>query len=222
MVPERSKKRIYGNLIAETSFGYRLFLYQGADFGPGRVVPEKGRFPSHPFPMARTLPLLDAAQRREFDSPPKFTLDQRQLFFSLPEWAEPILRAMSAAHMRGGFLLQLGYFKASGRFFPVERFAAADRVYVQQHYRLGTVDWSGYDNKASFRHRPVLLHHFGVAPFDQVQPGVLRQVTHFARQQMNPVAVFHTAADYQLLRGTWDFSVRDSLTRVFSDQAGSC
>ena len=81
--------------------------------------------------MARTLPLLDAAQRREFDSPPKFTLAQRQLFFSLPEWAAPVLRAMSAAHMRGGFILQLGHFKASGRFFTVDRFTAVDRAYVQ-------------------------------------------------------------------------------------------
>ena len=145
--------------------------------------------------MARTLPLLDAAQRREFDSPPKFTLAQRQLCFSLPEWAAPVLRAMSAAHMRGGFILQLGHFKASGRFFTVDRFTAVDRAYVQHQHRLGAVDWSRYDTKASFRHRPLLLHHFGVAPFDQVQPGVLRQVTHFARQQMNPVAVFRTAAD---------------------------
>lgn len=124
--------------------------------------------------MARSLPLLDAAQRREFDSPPKFTTTQRQLFFSLPQWAEPVLRAMSAAHMRGGFLLQLGYFKASGRFFAVERFTAADRTYVQQQHRLGAVDWSRYDKKASFRHRPLLLHHFGVQPFEQVQSGVLR------------------------------------------------
>ena len=163
---------------------------------PLGILQQPRTFSNHPFLIARTLPLLDAAQRREFDSPPKFTLAQRQLFFSLPEWAEPILRAMSTAHMRGGFLLQLGYFKASGRFFTVERFIAADRVYVQQHYRLGAVDWSGYDNKTSFRHRPLLLHHFGVAPFEQVQLGVLRQVTHFARQQMNPVAVFRTVADY--------------------------
>lgn len=74
--------------------------------------------------------MLDAAQRRAFDFPPKFRLAQQQLFFSLPEWAEPLLRAMSAAHMRGGFFLQLGYFKASSRFFTVERFTAADRVYV--------------------------------------------------------------------------------------------
>ena len=90
--------------------------------------------------MARTLPLLDAAQRREFDSPPKFTLAQRQLFFSLPEWAAPVLRAMNAAHVRGGFILQLGYFKASGRFFTVDRFTAVDRAYVQQQHWLGAVD----------------------------------------------------------------------------------
>jgi len=35
--------RIYGTLIAETSFGYRLFLYRGANFGQDWVVPEKGR-----------------------------------------------------------------------------------------------------------------------------------------------------------------------------------
>lgn len=92
--------------------------------------------------MARTLPLLDAAQRREFDSPPRFTSAQRQIFFSLPEWAELLLRAMSAPHMRGGFVLQLGYFKASGRFFSVERFAAAQRAYVQHYHRLAAVEWS--------------------------------------------------------------------------------
>lgn len=124
--------------------------------------------------MARTLPLLDAAQRRLFDSPPRFTTAQQQVFFSLPEWALPLLRAMRAAHMRGSLLLQLGYFKASGRFFAVERFAAADRAYVQQHHQLGQVDWRRYDNKASFRHCPLLLYHFGVAPFEDVQPGVLR------------------------------------------------
>ena len=41
--------RIYGILIGETSFGYWGFLYPGADFGLGRVVPEKGRFRTTPF-----------------------------------------------------------------------------------------------------------------------------------------------------------------------------
>ena len=33
-------------------------------------------------------------------------------------------------------------------------------------------------------------------PFEQAEAAVRQQVTHFARQQMNPVAVFHSAADY--------------------------
>ena len=166
--------------------------------------------------MARTLPLLDATQRREFDYPPKFTAPQRSFFFSLPEWAEPLLRTMNMPHMRGGFLLQLGYFKASGRFFSAERFAAADRAYVQHRYALGEVDWLRYERVASFRHRTLLLHHFGVASFEEVQSQVLQQVTHFARQQMNPVAVFRTAADY-LLAHRWEVPTYATLAGMVTE-----
>ncbi|SHM24284.1 Tn3 family transposase [Hymenobacter psychrotolerans] len=166
--------------------------------------------------MARTLPLLDAAQRREFDSPPKFTTPQRSFFFARPEWAEPLLRAMSAPHMRGGFLLQLGYFKATGRFFPVDRFVAADRTYVQQQLRLDSVDWTRYDVKAAFRHWPLVLHHLGILPFEQVASVALAQVTHFARQQMNPTAVFRSAVDY-LRAHRWEVPSYATLAGVVTE-----
>jgi len=166
--------------------------------------------------MARSLPLLDAAQRREFDSPPRFTTPQRSFFFLLPEWAEPLMRTMTTPHMRGGFLLQLGYFKACGRFFSAERFAAADRAYVQHRYALGEVVWPRYERVASFRHRTLLLHHFGVVSFEEVQPQVLQQVTHFARQQMNPVAVFRTTADY-LLAHRWEVPTYAMLAGVVTE-----
>ena len=146
--------------------------------------------------MARTLPLLDAAQRREFDQPPKLNLAQRQLFFALPDWASQFLQNLLAPHSRGGFVLQAGYFKATGRFFSAERFWAADRLYVQQLYQLGAVDWERYDRVTRAHHRQQILHHFGVTPFEEAQAEVLAQLTHFARHQMNPVAVFRTAADY--------------------------
>ena len=163
--------------------------------------------------MARTLPLLDAAQRRAFDYPPKFTAPQRPFFFSLPEWAEPLPCTRTPPHIRGGFLLQLGYFKARGRFFSAERFAAADRVYVPHRYALGGVNWPRYERGASFRRRTLLLHHFGDGSFEEVQSQVLPQVTHFARQQMNPVAVFRTAADY-LLAHRWEAPTYAALTGV--------
>lgn len=153
--------------------------------------------------MACTLPLLDAAQRQEFDYPPEFTTPRRSFFFSLPEWTEPLLRAMTTPHICDGFLLELGYFKASGRFFSAERFAASDRAYVQHQYALGEVEWLRFERVASFRHRTLFLHHFGDVSFKEVQPQVLQQVTRFARQQMNPVAVFRTTADY-LLAHRWE------------------
>ncbi len=146
--------------------------------------------------MARHLPLLDATQRRAFDQPPAFNPPQRHLFFALPDWATQFLATLLAPHSRGGFVLQVGYFKATGRFFPVDRFLLADQAYVQQRYRLGAVEWARYDKVTRFYHREHILQQFGVPPFEQVETAVRQQVTHFARQQMNPVAVFHSAADY--------------------------
>ncbi|GAA4394137.1 Tn3 family transposase [Hymenobacter koreensis] len=146
--------------------------------------------------MARHLPLLDATQRRAFDQPPVFNPPQRQLFFALPDWAAQFLATLLAPHSRGGFVLQVGYFKATGRFFPADRFLPADQAYVQQRYRLGAVEWARYDKITRFYHREQILQQFGVPPFEQVEAAVRLQVTHFARQQMNPVAVFHSAADY--------------------------
>lgn len=146
--------------------------------------------------MARTLPLLDAALRREFDRPPLFNPTQRRLFFTLPEWANQVLATLVAPHSRGGFILQVGYFKAAGRFFLPDRFLAADQAYVGQRYELGEVDWTAYEKVTRFHHRQLILQHFGVRPFEQVGTTLLRQLTHLARQQMNPVAVFRAAADF--------------------------
>ena len=90
--------------------------------------------------MARHLPLLDATQRRTFDQPPAFNQPQRQLIFALPDWAAQFLGTLLAPHSRGGFVLQVGYFKAAGRFFPADRFLLADQAYVQQRYHLGAVE----------------------------------------------------------------------------------
>ena len=146
--------------------------------------------------MARHLPLLDATQRRAFDQPPPFNRSQRQLFFVLPDWAAQFLDTLLAPHSRGGFVLQVGYFKATGRFFPADRFLVADQGYVQQRHHLGEVEWARYDKATRFHHRQHILQQFGVLSFEQAEAAVRQQVTHFARQQMNPVAVFHSAADY--------------------------
>ena len=74
------------------------------------------------------IKVLDPTQSREFDKPPKFSYPQRKIMFSLPHWAELELREMQTDLTRLGFILQLGYFKASGRFFKMNTFQKGKKI----------------------------------------------------------------------------------------------
>ena len=45
--------------------------------------------------------------------------------------ATQVLGSLVMPHSRGGFVLQVGYFQATGRFFSTDQFKAADGAYVQ-------------------------------------------------------------------------------------------
>lgn len=147
--------------------------------------------------MARIITILDEAQRREFDRPPKFTYQQRKFFFTLPGWADDIRHELLTPHTQLGFILQVGYFKMTGRFFSPKYFTATDADYVRRHWRLMGADLDRYDGATIGRHRSLILANFGVTPFDEGQRAhTLEQATAYARRQMNPVAVFRSTADY--------------------------
>jgi hypothetical protein len=114
--------------------------------------------------------LLDDAQRRAFDHPPKWTHAQRKLYCSLPHWAAQVLGSLMTSHSRGGFVLQVAYFQATGRFFPADRFRIADGAYVKPRYHLGNVEWERYDKATRFHHRQLILQQFGVAPSSRSKP----------------------------------------------------
>ena len=110
--------------------------------------------------------------------------------FALPQWVSP------AGLYRNTFVSlyrPAGYFKATGRFFPADRFRLADQAYGQQRHPLGAVEWARHDQGTRFHHRAHGLPQFGARPFEQAGAAGHLQVTHFARQQLNPVAVPHSA-----------------------------
>ena len=134
----------------------------------------------------------------------------------MPDWAAQVLGSLVTPHSRGGFVLQVGYFQATGRFFSTDWFRAADGAYMQQRYCLGGVEWARYGKATRFHHRQLILQQFGVVPFEQVEASVRAQVTHFARQQMNPVAVFRTAVDTLRAR-RWELPTYAALAGVVTE-----
>jgi hypothetical protein len=71
------------------------------------------------------LQLLTAAERAEFESPPVFSGAERHRYFQVPPSLDAILTTLRTPTNQIYFLLRLGYFRATGRFF-LEPYPAAD------------------------------------------------------------------------------------------------
>jgi hypothetical protein len=73
--------------------------------------------------MPTLRPVLEESHRLEFGCPPVFNTAQRKHFFQNSEETKPFLQILDSATNQVGFLIQLGYFRATRRFFPSRRFA---------------------------------------------------------------------------------------------------
>lgn len=70
--------------------------------------------------------MLEKAHQHEFENPPLFTRLQRQTCFQLDEQTKQLLKQLESPINQAGFLIQLGYFRATTRFFAPSRFRPKD------------------------------------------------------------------------------------------------
>ncbi len=79
------------------------------------------------------MPLIKILNRKDiktFNSPPEFNGEERKQFFYLPKWASDLVIKFRTPTNKTGFILQLGYFKATNRFFVAQKFYNSDVVFV--------------------------------------------------------------------------------------------
>ena len=73
--------------------------------------------------------ILTPAEYAAFETPPVFTTLERQRFFDLPPSLEHLLGTFRTPTNQLCFVLTLGYFKATNRFFA-RQFHDPDAIYV--------------------------------------------------------------------------------------------
>jgi hypothetical protein len=146
------------------------------------------------------IKVLDSTQSREFDKPPKFTYPQRKIIFSLPNWAETEVREMQTNLTKLGFIIQIGYFKVSGRFFKLDSFQKEDFLYIMRIHKFNGFDFDTFKSGYSFSlypHRQIILENFGVIPFDTIQKEKLYyEAVRLLKKQSNPRAVFYSLVSF--------------------------
>ena len=145
------------------------------------------------------LAILSSVEQHTFDKPPKFQKIDRPSYFALT----PDIRRLGFSKLRSpinrvGFVLQLGYFRATGKFFVAEDFRKRDIQYVYKMLELsGTIDASVYSETSSKNHRDTILELSGwVSPNESHEQKLITQLQWFIKQQLSPRKVFEALVEY--------------------------
>jgi hypothetical protein len=149
--------------------------------------------------MAYYKDILDEQTRNEFERPPLLDYQLRKHFFAVPAWLEELLDELSTDINRAGFLLQLGYFQATGRFFKATAFRKADVLYISQRKLrlLESIDLTLYPYSTLQRHQQQILKALGVMPFEGAARELCQQEAfQLVKQLIKPALVFGALAHF--------------------------
>ena len=145
------------------------------------------------------LKQLTSPERKKFDNPPAFSREERNLFFHLNAKTRRVVSSLKKVENRVGFVLQHGYFKASGRFYASEKFKQRDINFVLKALAIPSSQFSlqRYLSSTQFEHRKRILKHLSWSDFNHAAK---QKLTEHAKwhtgKQKRPKQVFLSLVDY--------------------------
>jgi len=139
-----------------------------------------------------TLNILSKEEIERFESPPWFTAEKRKYFFTIPDWAENTVKKFSTPASKIGFILQLGYFRATNKFYPKNLFCPQDLEFVQK--RLGFENiWreTEYSARMMQRHRLLILTKLNYKVFSPgATPALFAEAASMVEKQLRLKDIF--------------------------------
>ena len=143
---------------------------------------------------------ISAEERIRFDSPPVLTQQHRTILLDLPTWATTYMGQIQSSTNKIGFLLQLGYFRITNRFFVADRFEPDIINWLCARTQLdpNQIDLTKYTrSRTAFRHRETILAHLGYQAFDRThEQELLVEAQRLAHLQTRPALVLDALTGY--------------------------
>lgn len=137
------------------------------------------------------ISILPLSEKRLFDLPAKFSKDERNLYFSLTAEFKRTASRFKTHDARAGFMLQLAYFRANARFYPIESFRKRDIEYVQSILKCPKIDLTKYNSTIISRHRKKILSMLNWQDYDKEAKDLLVSYTHRqTNNQQKPKQIF--------------------------------
>ena len=142
------------------------------------------------------LTILTPAEKRQLDSPPQFTQQDRQRYFFMSGQLRSIVSRIRRQDNKIGFVLQWGYFCSRARFYPADQFKQRDIAYVKRLFKCDDVDLSNYAGTVVTRHRHRILETLDWQEADETDREQLyQQALRQARHQDFPQDIFSALVD---------------------------
>jgi TnpA family transposase len=112
--------------------------------------------------------IFNSLEEKEFELPPKFSSAERKQFFAISKSIEEVLQKLGTPTNKVFFLVTMGYFKATRKFFA-RQCVKADIEFVarQLEINLQEIHIKNYSKVTYLRHQKLILSHFGYSEFNQ-------------------------------------------------------
>ena len=141
--------------------------------------------------------ILNAEEKREFDSPPEFNSVQRKQYFDITPRIEETLDRLQSPTNNVCYLVTIGYFKATKRFFG-RQFHDRDIDYAARKlgYLPEIVSTDDYDEASCRRHQRFIREHLGYAKWDdEAKAMVATEIRDMVRSQSRMKFIFRHVVD---------------------------
>lgn len=145
------------------------------------------------------LVILSETEQKRFDAPPKFTDEEQTLYFAINKDLFYLIESLRTPTNKVGFLLQLGYFRSHGKFYPAHQFRQQDIQFVLKLLGLeaSNLDLSKYQKRIPILHREKILKELAWKPLTQKELDLLEEyVIWQAKNQHSPKQLFMMVVDY--------------------------
>ena len=149
--------------------------------------------------MATFIKILSESDIKAFEFPPEFNGEERKKFFSLPIWANEITESIRTPMNKVGFILQLGYFRATNRFFTSDKFHMRDVHYVasKADVAIDQISFDEYFKSTNGRHQDIIRERLGFRRFDDKTKEILvQEAVSLCSNQIKPRLMFMSLLDF--------------------------
>lgn len=149
--------------------------------------------------MTTHIKILNQYEIKAFDFPPEFDGNGRKQFFSLSQCVSQTIEDFGTPVNKIGFVLQLGYFKATHKFFTPRKFHKNDIEFVARRLKISAenIDFDDYKERSRLRHKEIILENLGFQKFDeQFKLIVIEQSLSLVLKQIKPRFMFWSLVDF--------------------------